>query len=65
VSQPENFSKFQLALEPNFGSLLNRNFAQNRNHKSCWNQNWCFGSGANAINISGLLNPKKLGNFKN
>jgi len=22
-------------------------------------------SGANAINVSGLLNPKKLGNFKN
>ncbi len=24
-----------------------------------------YGSGANAINLSGLLNPKKLGNFKN
>jgi len=24
-----------------------------------------FGSGADAVNISGLLNPKKSGNFKN
>jgi len=32
-----------------------KTFAAWKNHKS----------GADAINISGLLNPKKLGNFKN
>ncbi len=32
---------------------------------SCQIKCFCFSSGADAINISGLLKPKKLGNFNN